>query len=156
VRLRLGVTRRWSMSAERKEDAARRNPCTVDEARAFVKHVESLFMPWDVEGIVAGFTDDCVVCFGDVPEFQGKAELTRFFRARSARQKGYRLRKELRALMGDVLANYWEGDWEDAQTGAQMVGRGVEIWVMRDGKIARWEAAFNVHEAGKAGGRGIL
>jgi ketosteroid isomerase-like protein len=97
------------MSAELKQDVAARNPRTVEEARAFVKHVESLFMPWDVEGIVAGFTDDCVVCFGDVPEFQGKAELTRFFRARSARQKGYRLRKELRALMGDVLANYWEG-----------------------------------------------
>ena len=145
-----------SMSAEPKQEVAAHNPRTVEEARAFVKHVESLFMPWNVEGIVAGFTEDCIVRFGDMPEFRGKAELTRFFRARSARQKGYRLRKELRALMGDVLANYWEGDWEDAETGAKMLGRGVEIWKMRDGKIALWEAAFNVHEAGKAGGQGIL
>ncbi|HKX09278.1 MAG TPA: nuclear transport factor 2 family protein [Stellaceae bacterium] len=124
------------MSAELKEEIAGRNPRTVEEARAFVKHVESLFMPWNVEGIVAGFTDDCVVRFSDMPEFRGKAELTRFLRARSARQKGYRLRKELRAMMGDVLANYWEGDWEDAQTGAKMTGRGVEIWQLRGGKIA--------------------
>jgi nuclear transport factor 2 (NTF2) superfamily protein len=144
------------MSAVLKEAQEARNPRTLEEARAFVKHVESLFMPWNVEGIAAGFTDDCVVRFGDVPEFRGKAELTRFFRARSARQKGYRLRKELRALMDDVLANYWEGDWEDAQTGAKMLGRGVEVWVMLGGKIALWEAAFNVHEAGKGGGTGIL
>jgi nuclear transport factor 2 (NTF2) superfamily protein len=144
------------MSAELKQDVAARNPRTVEEACAFVKHVESLFMPWNVEGIVAGFTDDCVVRFGDLPELRGKAELAKFFRARSARQKGYRLRKELRALMGDVLANYWDGEWEDARTGVKMAGRGVEIWVMRDGKIALWEAAFNVHEAGAAGGHGIL
>src|ERR1700726_217067 len=90
---------RSSMSAELKQDVAARNPRTVEEARAFVKHVESLFMPWNVEGIVAGFTDDCIVRFGDLPELRGKAELAKFFRARSARQKGYRLRKELRALM---------------------------------------------------------
>jgi len=144
------------MSAGLKEDIAGRNPRTLEEARAFVKHVESLFMPWNVDGIVAGFTDDCVVRFGDMPEFQGKAELARFFRARSARQKGYRLRKELRAMMADMLANYWEGEWEDAQTGATMVGRGVEVWQLRGGKIALWEAAFNVHEAGKTVGGGIL
>ena len=144
------------MSAELKAEIAGRNPRTIEEARAFVKHVESLFMPWNVEGIVAGFTEECVVRFGDLPEFRGKAELTRFFRARSARQKGYRLRKELRAMMGDVLANYWDGEWEDAQTGAKMIGRGVEIWQLRQGKIALWEAAFNVHEAGKAGGGAIL
>lgn len=144
------------MSAELKEEVGGRNPRTIEEARAFVKHVESLFMPWNVEGIVAGFTQDCVVRFGDLPEFRGKAELTRFFRARSARQKGYRLRKELRAMMGDMLANYWEGDWEDAQTGAKMMGRGVEVWQLRQGKIALWEAAFNVCESGKTGGGGIL
>jgi nuclear transport factor 2 (NTF2) superfamily protein len=129
--------------------AALSNPRTVEEARAFVKHVESLFMPWNVEGIVAGFTEDCVVRFGDLPEFRGRAELEKFFRARAARQKGYRLRKELKALMGDTIANTWTGEWEDSQTGAKMSGYGVEIWKMREGRIAVWEAAFNVREAGK-------
>ena len=126
-----------------------RNPSTVEEARALVARVESLFMPWDIPVLLAGFTDDCVVRFGDLPEFRGKAALEKLFRSRSERQKDYRLRKECRALMGDTIANYWEGDWKDPVTGAQMTGRGVEIWVMRDGKIAVWEAAFNTNETGK-------
>jgi nuclear transport factor 2 (NTF2) superfamily protein len=132
------------------------NPKNIEEALAFVKHVESLFMPWNVEGIVAGFTEDCVVRFGDLPEFRGRAELEKFFRARAARQKGYQLRKQLKALMGDTIANTWEGEWEDSRTGAKMVGYGVEIWKMRGGRIAAWEAAFNVREAGKAGALGIV
>src|SRR2546426_5211786 len=88
-----------------------RNPQTLDEARAFVARVQSLFMPWDIPGLLAGFTEDCVVRFGDLPEFRGKAALEQLFRSRSERQIGYRLRKELRALAGDTIANYWEGEW---------------------------------------------
>ena len=128
-----------------------RNPRTIEEARAFVKYVESLFMPWNIEALVAGFTEDCVVRFGTVPQFSGRAALREFFTARSARQKGYRLRKEFRAMMNDVIANVWDGEWEDA-TGARMRGFGVETWRMRDGKIAVWEAAFNVARADQTGG----
>ena len=85
-----------------------RNPVTLDEARAFVAHVQSLFMPWNISGLLAGFTDDCVIRFGDLPEFRGKAELEKLFRSRSERQIGYRLRKELRSLSSDRIANYWE------------------------------------------------
>jgi nuclear transport factor 2 (NTF2) superfamily protein len=131
---------------------ADRNPRTVEEARAFVKYVESLFMPWNIEALVAGFTADCVVRFGTVPELRGRAALRDFFAARSARQKNYRLDKQFRALMGDVIANVWSGEWEDADTGTPMRGYGVETWVMRDGKIAVWEAAFNVARADQAGG----
>ena len=143
------------MALQTARQSTNRNPQTVEEARAFVKHVEALFMPWNVEGLLAGFTDDCVVRFGDLPEFRGKAELEKFFRGRSARQKGYRLRKEFRTLMNDMISNYWEGQWEDSRTGAKIAGRGVEVWWMRDGKIAVWEAAFNFKEVGKPGGQGI-
>jgi nuclear transport factor 2 (NTF2) superfamily protein len=129
-----------------------RNPRTVEEARAFVAHVESLFMPWNIDALVAGFTDDCVVRFGTVPELRGRTALREFFTARSARQKNYRLDKQFRTLMGDVIANVWSGEWKDAETGARMRGFGVETWVMRDGKIAVWEAAFNVARADQAGG----
>jgi len=131
------------------------NPRTTEEARAFVAHVVSLFMPWNIGGLLAGFTDDCVVRFGDIPEFAGKAALERLLRGRSERQKDYRLRKKLRALMGDTIANYWEGEWEDRVTGAKMAGRGVEIWIVRDGKIAVWEAAFNANETGKPSAMGL-
>ena len=143
------------MSVQQAETSAT-NPRTVEEARAFVKHVESLFMPWNVDGIVAGFTDDCVVRFGDLPEFRGRAELEKFFRGRAARQKGYRLRKELRALVGDTIANTWVGEWQDSQTGAKMIGHGVEIWTMRAGKIAVWDAAFNFKPAGETSAMGIV
>jgi nuclear transport factor 2 (NTF2) superfamily protein len=129
-----------------------RNPRTVEEARAFVAYVESLFMPWKIDALVAGFTDDCVVRFGTAPELRGRKALREFFTARSVRQKNYRLDKQFRALMGDVIANVWSGEWEDAGTGTRMRGYGVETWVMRDGKIAVWEAAFNVARADAAGG----
>jgi nuclear transport factor 2 (NTF2) superfamily protein len=128
----------------RKEEASDRR--TI-EAQAFVKYVESLFMPWNVDALVDGFTDDCVVRFGTVPEFRGREALRAFFESRRARQKGYRLKKEFRSLMDDIIANVWDGEWEDATSGVAMRGFGVEVWVMRDGKIAIWEAAFNVSRA---------
>ena len=134
---------------------ADRNPQTIEEAREFVAQVESLFMPWNIPALLAGFTDDCVVRFGDLPEFRGKAALEKLFRGRSERQKDYRLRKQLRVFEGELIANYWEGEWEDKHTGRKMAGRGVEIWRMRDGKIAVWEAAFNFNEAGKPSAMGL-
>jgi nuclear transport factor 2 (NTF2) superfamily protein len=132
------------------------NPRTVEEARAFVAHVESLFMPWNIEALLAGFTEDCVVKFGDLPEFTGKPAVEDLFQSRMGRQKDYRLKKEFRALMGDKIANYWEGWWEDQVTGRKMQGRGVEVWAMRDGKIAVWEAAFNVNEVGQPSAMGLV
>ncbi|HEX3537170.1 MAG TPA: nuclear transport factor 2 family protein [Stellaceae bacterium] len=132
-----------------------RNPQTIDEARAFVAHVESLFRPWNIDALLAGFTEDCVVRFGDMPELRGKAALEKLFRGRSERQEDYRLRKELRAFAGDTIANIWEGTWEDRATGKKMAGFGVEVWVMRGGRIAVWEAAFNVNEVGRPSAMGL-
>ncbi|HZQ01970.1 MAG TPA: nuclear transport factor 2 family protein [Reyranella sp.] len=129
-----------------KADEAR-NPRSLEEARALVKRVESLFMPWNVDALVDGFTEDCVVRFGTLPEIRGRDAIRTFFNTRSARQRNYRLTKELRSLQGNVITNIWNGAWEDAETGAAMKGFGVEIWVMRDGRIAQWEAAFNVGRA---------
>jgi nuclear transport factor 2 (NTF2) superfamily protein len=128
------------------------NPSNDEEARALVRHVESLFMPWNIDALVDGFTDDCVVRFGTVPEFRGRDRLRAFFTARSAKQKGYRLTKQFRSLSGDTVANIWNGEWQDAESGVPMRGFGVETWQMRDGKIAVWEAAFNVARADQAGG----
>ena len=132
-----------------------RNPRTVEEARALVARVEALFMPWDIPALLAGFTEDCVVRFGDMPEFHGRAALETLFRGRAERQQDYRLRKQFRALMGDTIANYWEGEWEDRTSGAKMAGRGVEIWVLRDGRIAVWEAAFNTNQIGRPSAMGL-
>ena len=135
------------MTAQAAIKEASRNPRTDEEARAFVTHVESLFMPWNIDALVAGFTEDCVVRFGVIPEFRGRDALRRFFEARRAKQKGYRLRKQFRALMGDVMSNVWEGEWEDADTGRRMKGFGVEVWTMQGGRIAIWEGSFNAAPA---------
>lgn len=119
-----------------------------EQALAMVKAAERDFGAANVESIVAGYTDDVVIRFADVPEIRGKAQAETFLRARFARQKNYRLTKVLRVLQGNILGNYWDGEWEDAQTGKQMVGRGTEFWTIRDGKVAEWEATFNVWEKG--------
>ena len=135
------------MSVQPLHDDGDRNPRTMEEARTFVKYVESLFMPWNIDALVDGFTDDCVVRFGTFPEFRGRDALRSFFIARRAKQKGYRLKKQFRTLMNDTMTNVWDGEWEDADSGLAMRGFGVEVWIMRGGKIAIWEAAFNVGRA---------
>lgn len=119
-----------------------------DQALAMVKAAERDFASANVESILAGYTDDVVIRFADVPEIRGKAQAEKFLRARFARQKNYRLNKVLRTLQGNTIGNFWDGEWQDAQTGKQMVGRGTEFWTIRDGKLAVWEATFNVWEKG--------
>jgi hypothetical protein len=66
-----------------------RNPRTAEEAKALVKHVETLFMPWNIDALVGGFTDDCVVRFGTVPEFRGREALRAFFAARTGLRRAH-------------------------------------------------------------------
>jgi hypothetical protein len=98
------------MTAQSIRKEENRNPRTGEEARAFVAHVEQLFMPWNIDALVAGFTEDCIVRFGVIPEFRGREALRKFFGARQAKQKGYRLRKQFRTLMNDVMSNVWDGE----------------------------------------------
>jgi nuclear transport factor 2 (NTF2) superfamily protein len=116
--------------------------------REIVKAVETLFGKPDIDGIVAGFTEDAVARFGDFPEMRGRGAIEAFIRARFARQKNYRLEKHLRMVMGDLIGNDWDAHWEDAKTGKRMRGRGMEFWRMRGRQIAHWDAVFNTWEEG--------
>jgi len=118
------------------------------QANALLRAVEDMFHRRDIDALVNGFTDDCIFRFAEQPEQQGRTALREFFVARLSRQRNYRLRKSLLALDGNKLANLWDGTWEDAKTGKAMRGRGLEVWTMRDGMIAVWDAAFNVWEDG--------
>jgi nuclear transport factor 2 (NTF2) superfamily protein len=119
-----------------------------DEAIRLVQGVEDAFAAADLDRIAAGFTEDAVARFADFPEMYGRDAIMRFLRARFARTKDYRLTKRLHLLMDDMLANTWDASWEDAQTGKSMLGRGTEIWRVRDGRIALWDATFNAWEKG--------
>jgi nuclear transport factor 2 (NTF2) superfamily protein len=116
------------------------------QANALLRAVEDMFHRRDVDALVHGFTEDCVFRFAEQPEQRGRGALRAFFTARLSRQRSYRLEKTLLALEGNVLTNLWVGSWEDARTGKRMTGRGLEVWKMRDGMIAEWDAAFNVWE----------
>ena len=122
---------------------------SVEEATQMVQGVEDAYNAADVARIVDGYTDDVVIRFGDVPEIRGKEEAERFIRARFARIKDYKLKKSLRAVMGNVVGVYWDGTWEDRKTGKPMNVRGTEFWTVREGKVAEWEATVNVWESGK-------
>lgn len=115
-----------------------------------VQAVEDAFAAADLGRIAEGFTEDAVARFADFPEMRGRAEIMRFLMARFARTQGYRLTKRLQVLMDDRLANTWDASWTDARTGKAMLGRGTEIWHVRDGRIAVWDATFNAWEKGGA------
>jgi nuclear transport factor 2 (NTF2) superfamily protein len=104
----------------------------------------------NISEVMKSFAPDVVVRFADFPETHGRPPLEKFLLARFARQKNYRLQKQLRAVSGNVIACYWDAEWEDGQDGRQMQGRGIELLTMRAGEIARWEATFNVWQKGSA------
>jgi nuclear transport factor 2 (NTF2) superfamily protein len=124
------------------------NALTWDAAQRLVQDVEEAFGAAELTRIEQGFTEDAVASFADFPAMHGRKAIMRFLQARFARTKGYKLKKTLRVLMGDVLANTWDATWEDTQTGKPMQGRGTEIWRVRNGRIALWDATFNAWERG--------
>jgi Txe/YoeB family toxin of Txe-Axe toxin-antitoxin module len=84
----------------------------------------------------------------------GGEALRAFFLARSAKQKGYRLKKQFRALMNDTMTNIWDGEWEDSTTGRRMKGfwsrsldharrqnRGLETAFNSGRRTRRWMSA---------------
>ena len=115
-----------------------------ETALALVADVEAAFATHDIDRIMNGFTDDITVRFADQPEIRGREPVRRFLEARFERQKDYTLTKTNRMVDGNLIGNYWVGDWEDAFTGKRMSGRGTEFWTVRNGKVAVWEAAFSV------------
>jgi len=123
------------------------NQITRAQALDLVRAAERDFAGQNVPSILSGYADDVVIRFADVPEVRGKEAAERFLRARFARQKNYRLSKFLRMIEGNMIGNYWDGEWEDARTGRKMRGRGTEFWTVVAGKIAVWEATFNAWDA---------
>jgi nuclear transport factor 2 (NTF2) superfamily protein len=69
-----------------------------------LRAVEDMFHRRDIEALVHGFTEDCVVRFSEQPELRGRDALRKLFTARLARQKNYRLQKTLLSLEGNVLS----------------------------------------------------
>lgn len=123
---------------------------SFDDAKAVLERGQRLLNAGDVSQVMQTFASDVVVRFADFPETHGRPPLEAFLRARFARQKNYRLQKQLRAVSGNVIVCYWDAEWEDGRDGHQMEGRGIELLTMRGDEIAKWEATFNVWRKGDA------
>jgi nuclear transport factor 2 (NTF2) superfamily protein len=123
---------------------------TFDDAQAVSERAQRLPNAGDVSKVMKTFTSDVVVRFADFPETCGRPPLEAFLRGRFARQRNYRLQKQLRAVSGSVIVCYWDAEWEDGNDGRKMEGRGIELLTMRGDEIAKWEATFNVGRKGDA------
>jgi nuclear transport factor 2 (NTF2) superfamily protein len=121
---------------------------TVRDAEAVLERAQRLLNAGDISEVTKTFASDVVVRFADFPETHGRPPLEKFLIARFARQKNYRLQKQLRAVSGNVIVCYWDAEWEDGKDGRQMQGRGIELLTMRGDEIAKWEATFNVWRKG--------
>ena len=120
------------------------------DAEAIIERGQRLLNAGDISDVMKTFALDVVVRFADFPETYGRPPIEAFMKARFARQKNYRLQKQLRAVSGNVIVCYWDAEWEDGQDGRQMEGRGIELLTMRGDEIAKWEATFNVWRKGDA------
>jgi nuclear transport factor 2 (NTF2) superfamily protein len=121
---------------------------TWDEAQAMLRRSEDRFQRGAVDELISRYAEDIVIRYADLPEIIGRAAAERFMRTRFRKQKNYRLKKVLFSVSGQKIANTWTGTWEDVDTGRHMEGSGVEILELKGGQVIRWEAAFNVWEAG--------
>jgi nuclear transport factor 2 (NTF2) superfamily protein len=121
---------------------------TREEARHLVQRAEDSFNRSDVDAILVRYADDVVIRFAGMPEIRGKNAAEDFLRARVARQQGYRLKKTLRMVDGFDIGATYTVSWDDAQTGKHMLGYGAEFWRYDGGKLALWECALNIWEAG--------
>ena len=121
---------------------------SVQEARELVALFATVTTAMDVETFLAGFTDDCIVQYGEFPVMTGKAAFRPFVeRMFSPTLKNFTCQKTLRSLNGNVIGGTWSAEWTDAGSGKKKVGRGFEFWIMRGRQIARWDAAFNAWAA---------
>jgi ketosteroid isomerase-like protein len=71
---------------------------TKGQVDALLRAVEDMFHRRDIEALVNGFTEDCIVRFSELPERRGRGALRDLFTARLARQRNYRLKKTCLAL----------------------------------------------------------
>jgi len=121
-----------------------------DAASALLRRAEVAFAAQDLDAICSLFTDDVVARYAGEPTLNGKQQLREHLRLRLGRQKGYRPRKALAVATADVIVDTWEGAWVDADTGARMMGRGMEQLRLRDGLVAELDAVFHSWAAGDA------
>jgi len=118
------------------------------QATTLLRAVVEMVQSGDIQALVDLFPEDCVVRYGATPEQQGRVPLRRVVTEHLAKKQNLRVQKDCIAIDRNKLVIRSEEHWTDRDTGKPMTGFGVEVWTMREGKIAVWEAAFSAGEEG--------
>ncbi len=124
---------------------------SIERAKRIVETFARVTTSQDADAFVSGFTENCVVHYPPDAVLRGRQALhermSRFF---SSGKKDFTCNKRLRSISGNVLGVVWINEWTDAGTGKRMNSKGVEFWTMSGERIARWDAATAVWEAGSS------
>jgi len=105
-----------------------------------VTRFENTFNTYDVDALMADMTDDCVfehvapasVSFG---RHEGQAAVRAVWESLQAHFPDYRFEIEDVFAAGDRCACRWSMRWRPSE-GGEGTARGVDIFTVRDGKIA--------------------
>ncbi len=118
---------------------------TLDQAKTLVQLFAKVTSCRDPASFASGFTEDCVAWFPPQPELRGRSALHDFMAAGfKALGDDYVCTKSLRTVNGNVLGVTWMSTWTNRKSGETMIGRGLEFWIMREQKIARWDCSQTV------------
>lgn len=136
----------WTGNTPDEVLAAGAREYSVGQAKAIVQRFAEVSTSCDIDTFLSGFTEDCVVSFNEQAEIRGHGALRALMAPRFARFSApgtrYLCRKALRSLTGNIFGVIWINHWIDPDTRKTMRSKGIEFWMMRDGRIARWDASI--------------
>ena len=119
------------------------------QASTLLRAMAEMFQRADIPALVELFAEDCAIRYGAGAEQQGRVPLRRILTGLIERRRELRLAKTCIAIDRNKLVIRSEESWKEGDANKPMTGFGIEVWTMRDGKIALWEAGFSVGEEGQ-------
>ena len=119
-----------------------RPPFTVETAKAKVKAAEDAWNSRDPERVALAYTEDSQ--WRNRAEFlQGRDAIQAFLKRKWAKERDYRLMKELWAFTGNRISVRFEYEWRD-QEGQWYRSHGNEHWEFdENGLMRRRDASIN-------------
>lgn len=119
------------------------------QASTLLRAMAEMFQRADIPALVELFAEDCTIRYGAAAEQHGRVPLRRVLTGLVERRRELRMQKTCIAIDRDKLVIRSEESWKEGEGNTPMTGFGIEVWTMRDGKIAIWETGFSAGEEGQ-------
>jgi len=113
-------------------------PFTAESAHAKVKKAQDLWNTKNPQAVVKAYTDSCIWRNRD-HFINGSSEIVAFLEQKWAREKNYRLRKELFAFQDNKIAVQFWYEYQDGEDGMKWKRcYGLEDWTFaEDGRMRK-------------------